>query len=427
MDRGILKRAVATSAGIAVGAAMLAGCGQREGGETAAPTATVDSSPATGEIVVWAAENEGQTLEALAETFQEENPDVTVTITPITFDDLPRKIDTAVAGGEVPDIVQPSTGLQTFVTNGAIAPVPADLVDTSIYFDGALDAATFDDVLYGVPWYVTVQSYYFREDIAEEAGLEAPTTWDEAVEFAGAMQEEGVDIGNAQFTTGVGAWQTVLPLIFQAGGNVVDDEGNFVLDSPEVVEALDHYQRFFREGVADPTYTITAAGEVEADLADGRVGSYTTGSYSYGIALDALDGDESKIGVSPLPAGPESNAGYLGGSTLSVMEGAENADAAWKFIRYATTVEAEQQAYDVSGVLPAARDSWNSGPLADSAEGQAFAAQLEESVPAPKVLTWTEVRDVIAEYAEQVAREVITPEEAAAAIQDEAERIGTGE
>ena len=87
-----------------------------------------------------------------------------------------------------------------------------------------------------------------------------------------------------------------------------------------------------------------------------------TGSYSYEFALSALGGDESKLGVAVLPAGPESGAGYLGGSGLAVLADAPNKDAAWKFVRYATSAEGEQAAFTVSGVLPAARAAWESGP-----------------------------------------------------------------
>lgn len=75
--------------------------------------AAIDNSPATGKIQVWAFSNEGEALEAIATDFEAENPGTDVVITPVPNEELPRKVDAAVATGNVPDIVQPSTSSAT--------------------------------------------------------------------------------------------------------------------------------------------------------------------------------------------------------------------------------------------------------------------------------------------------------------------------
>ncbi|SCL29267.1 carbohydrate ABC transporter substrate-binding protein, CUT1 family [Micromonospora pallida] len=386
----------------------------------------IDDSPATGKITIWAAANEGKALSALAEEFKKTNPDVTITVTPVSFDELPRKIDTAIASGQVPDIIQPSTGLQSFVAAKGIAPVPKGVVDNSEFFDAAVEAVTFDGVQYAVPWYVTVQSFYYRADLAQRAGVKAPTTWAEALTFGKALQSAGAANGTYIGPRGTIAWQTILPMIYQSGGTVVKD-GKFTFDTPEVVRALDHYQAFFRDRISNPQTAYTAPGEMEASFANGTVGSYLTGSYSYDLALDALGGDPSKLAVATLPAGPATGAGYLGGSGLAVMADSDNQETAWKFLRHVSSPESQDAAYQVAGVLPAARAPWTSGAVAKSPTAKTFAAQLEQSIPLPRVLTWTEIRDLLATYAERLARGVTTPQDAAAAIQAEAEKIGTGQ
>lgn len=420
------RRATVTAVAVAATALVLTGCGRTDsGGPVAAPDA-IDDSPATGEVTIWAAENEGNALTALAEEFQKDNPDVTITVTPVSFDELPRKVDTAIASGQVPEILQPSTGLQSFVAAGGIAPVPDDLVDYDQFFDVAVDAVTFDELPYAVPWYVTVQSFFYRADLAEAAGVEAPTTWEDSLEFGKALTAAGAGSGTWYPATGVGAWQSILPLIYQAGGDITVD-GEFTLDTPEVIDALTQYQRFFTDGISNVEANYPGPGEILGAFANGEVGSFVLGSWAYEFGLDALGGDTSKIGVVELPAGPAGGQGYLGGSGLAVMEDAKNKEAAWKFIRFLSTEAGAQTTYDVAGVLPSVESAWDSGALAESPTAPIFAAQLEEAVPLPKLLTWTEIRDMISTYAEQLAREVITPEEAAAAMQAAAEDIGTGE
>lgn len=420
------RRATVTAAAVAATALILTGCGRTESGSPIAVPDAIDDAPATGEVTIWAAENEGKALSALAEEFKKDNPDVIITVTPVSFDELPRKVDTAIASGQVPEILQPSTGLQSFVAAGGIAPVPESLVDYDQFFDVAVDAVTFDDVSYAVPWYVTVQSFFYRADLAKTAGIEAPTTWEESLEFGKALTDGGSANGTWYAATGVSAWQSILPLIYQAGGDVAVD-GEFTLDTPEVIDALTQYQAFFTEGISSPEANYPSAGDILGAFANGEVGSFVQGSWAYEYGLDALGGDASKIGVVSLPAGSAGGQGYLGGSGLAVMEDAKNKDAAWKFIRFVSAEAGAQTTYDVAGVLPANRAAWDTGSLAESPNAPIFAAQLEESVPLPKLLTWTEVRDMISTYAEQLARNVITPEEAAAAMQADAEDIGTGE
>lgn len=422
------RRRVTAGLAVAViaGSLVLSGCGRTTDAGPTAATAEVDDSPATGDLTVWAFTNQAAAMEKIAANFQDENPDVSVTVTSVPVDELPRKLETAIASGQVPDIIMPSTGLQTYVASGGIAPVPEGLLDWDEFFPGAVAATTFDDTIYAMPWYVTVSAFYYRTDLAEAAGLSAPETWEDVAEFATAMNDtQGTQIGYYEPPNATGAWQTIVNYLYQSGAEIiVDDEFNF--DTPEVVEALEFYQSFFVDGLTDATRVQTAVGEVEAWFADGQVGSYMTGSFSYDVALEALGGDASLLGLAPLPAGPAGSDGYLGGSALAVMEDAKNADAAWKLLRFASTAESQQITFEVGGVLPAGRAAWETGVLADSVEGEAFAAQLENSVPLPAVANWTRVRDVIATYAEQLAREVITPEEAAASIQNEAAAIGTG-
>ena len=161
-------RLLAVSSGVLAASLLLAGCGRGDGGT--GPTTdgpTIDNSPATGEINIWAFGAEGAALEAIAADFEAENPDADVIITPVPNDELPRKVDTALATGNVPDILQPSTALPTYVGTGGFATVPNGVFDEDAFFPGAVEAGQVDGEQYAVPWYVNVQSLFYRTDLAE--------------------------------------------------------------------------------------------------------------------------------------------------------------------------------------------------------------------------------------------------------------------
>ncbi|WP_158564092.1 sugar ABC transporter substrate-binding protein [Jiangella anatolica] len=413
--------------------AVVAGCGRSadtsgtSGGEPAAQA--IDDSPATGEIQVWAFGSEGEALETIAADFEVENPDADVVITPVPNDELPRKVDAALATGNVPDIVQPSTALPTYVATGGLAEVPDGVMDPAGFFPAAVDAGAVDGVQYAVPWYVTVQALYFRTDLVEAAGVEPPEAWEDMAAFSQAVGSEGAEFGYAAPFDPSGSWNLILPLIYQHGGAVVDD-GEFRLDTAEVVEALTTYQDLFTSGAASTEWAPTQLGETESAVADGRIGSYTSGSFAYGFlkqTAEAAGFDPALIGIAPLPGGPAGNSSYLGGSGLSVFEEAPNADGAWKFIRYLTQPEVQAAFFEAAGVLPAATAAWDESPLTADPQLDVFRSSLEIALAPPTITTWLEVRTMMSEIGEQLARGAISPEDAAAQLQQQAESIGTGQ
>lgn len=71
--------------------------------DSANDVSVLSDGPATGDITVWAMGTEAEQLPALADAFEAANPDASVTITAIPWDDAPTKISTAIASGQTPD------------------------------------------------------------------------------------------------------------------------------------------------------------------------------------------------------------------------------------------------------------------------------------------------------------------------------------
>ncbi|MBE1592117.1 extracellular solute-binding protein [Nonomuraea angiospora] len=409
--------------------ALATGCGRPAdvGGQGSAPT-TVDSSPATGKIQVWAFANEGEALEAIATDFEAANPGTDVVITPVPNAELPRKVDTAVATGNVPDIVQPSTALPTLVSTGGLAPVPAGVMDDAQFFPGAVEAGTVNGTRYAVPWYVTVQGLYYRTDLVKAAGVKPPATWGDVLGFGKALKSRGVKVGYAAPFTPEDSWQLLLPLIYQEGGSVLKGDA-FTFDTPQVITAFTTYQKLFTSGAATTDYAPTQPGETETDVVKGDVGAATSGSFFYGYlrqTAKANGTDPDLIGVAALPAGSDNNDSYLGGSGLSVFKEAPNAAGAWKFIRYLTQPKVQAKFYTTAGVLPAATAAWQNEPLSADPALTTFRKALQTARATPPIVTWTEIRKAMSEYGEQLARGKITPEQAATQLQQRAASIGIG-
>ncbi|MET0909399.1 MAG: sugar ABC transporter substrate-binding protein [Ilumatobacteraceae bacterium] len=380
------------------------------------------TSAPEGDISVWAMGTEGDNLGVLADAFMEEFPDVSVEVTAVPWDAAHDRLVTAIAGGDVPDVSMiGTTWMGEFATMGGLAPTP-DSIDPAAFFEGAWDTTVVDGTSYGVPWYVETRLVYYRTDLAEEGGVtEAPATWEELTGLAQATVDGGAEFGISLQPGGIGAWQTFMPFFWQAGGEIVDEDINFTLDSEACVEAMTFYDSFFEEGLAQPTVSDVP---VEAQFADGTVGSFISGPWMIGIVTDA-GADPETWAVAHQPTAV-SGTSFVGGSNLAVFEQSDNQEAAWAFIEYLSRPDVQVAWYETVSDLPSVQSAWDDEALAGDELLAAFGEQLDDAKAPPAIPTWEEVASAIDSQIEQVTVGDAAPEDGCAAMQEEAESIGTG-
>ena len=406
---------------LAVLALALAGC---NGEETPGEEPETDPDAVSGSLTVWGMGAEGEAMSMLADMFMEEYADVSVEVTPIPWDIAHDRLITSVAGGQTPDITQlGTTWMGEFASIDALDPTP-DSIDAGAFFEGPWDTTVVEGTSYGVPWYVETRLLYYRTDIAEQAGItEPPGDWDELKEMARAMQEEGGSANGISLGLGSGSWQQYLPFVWSNGGEVMNEQGEFTLDDPANVEALEYYASFFEEGLtsAQPEgFDITPA------FVQGTFPMFFSGPWH--MALIAETGGEDIEGlwtVAPMPA-RESATSFVGGSNLVVFRDSDNRDAAWAFLDFVSRPEAQSAWYQEVGALPAVQDAWDTGELAEDEHLATFGEQLQDAQAPPPIPTWEEVASAIDDQIERAAVGGVPPEEAAAAMQSSAESIGTG-
>jgi multiple sugar transport system substrate-binding protein len=395
------------------------------GGETGAPgsSGAASGGAVSGDLQVWAMGNEGELLSSMADKFMEENPDVNVEVTPIAWDQAVTRLQTAIGGGQTPCVSQMGTDMMgQFVATGAIDPV-GEGIDPSAFFEGAWNSNVVDGTAYGVPWYVETRVLYERTDIAEKGGVtEPPATWDDLTATAKAMKEQG----GADWGIGLGTknYQEYVPFLWSNGGDIMNDAGEFTLDSPEAVEALTYYDSFFEDGLApsevpegtDPTQTFVS----------GTTPMMFSGPWHMGLITDAGGADiEGKWGVSTIPAN-DSATSFVGGANLVVYTDCDNKDAAWAFVNFLTRPDTQVAWYEQATVLPAVQEAWTDPKLADDPNVAVFGEQLKDGKTPPAISTWSEIANAINDQLERMTVGNATPEEAAKAMQEAATSIGTG-
>ena len=408
----------------------LAACGRSEDDGQAEEAEAIDEGAPTGTVEVWAMGTEGEELGPFVEAFEAENTDVDVKVTPVPWENAHDKIATAIASGETPDAtLVGTTWMGEFAKLGGLDPVPPDLVDTDSFFEGAYDSTVVDDTEYGVPWYVETRVLFYRKDLAEKAGWDAPPkTWDELTQFASDLGDQpGVEIPFYVQPGQTGSWQTAIPFAWTAGAEMTNEDGTeYTLDSDAMAQGLEYYKSLFDDGLS--TTSLLQPGEIENQFAQGTTASFISGPWHIGLVKD-MGATDDQIGVAPLPSVDDSSemgTSFVGGGNLAVFKESDNRDAAWKLVQWLSEADVQTEWYETMSDLPAVEASWDSGPLAEDPLLSVFGEQLTSTNSPPPVPTWEQVAEVIDRSIEQVVNGKMSVEDAMADMQSQAQAIGTG-
>ena len=115
--------------------------------------------------------------EQLAQRYMEENPNVVIEFTPISWEEGPRKLDVALIAGEGPDVMYGYPALfGRMLSLDVLAPVDSKLEmmgaeDVADYFPAAIDFTSVEGQHWAFPWYYNAEGEWaINVSLAEEAG-----------------------------------------------------------------------------------------------------------------------------------------------------------------------------------------------------------------------------------------------------------------
>jgi len=218
-----------------------------------------------------------------------------------------------------------------------------------------------DGKLYGIPWNVdVVLAAASRFDLVQEAGLGFPGTTDELLAVLKAVNKKDRSAGFA--TDNHYGW-TFPPYLYAYGGSVFADAPDNLLpmlDSPEAVAAADYFAHLLRDYGPSGVISYTTDQTVQS-LKSGRTNFSTIGqSYvsQIGDAASSKTVDTSAFGL--VPQGPKGRFPGVAVHALGIPVGSKNKDAAWEFIKWATSKEIALRAVQAGYGSPARRSALTS-------------------------------------------------------------------
>jgi multiple sugar transport system substrate-binding protein len=302
----------------------------------------------------------------------------------------------------------------------------------SKFLQGPVESNTYEDKVYGVPWFTDAGLLYYRKDLLEKAGFSGPpATWNDLKEQANKiMQDEGTKFGFVfQGAEYEGGTVNGLEYINSHGGQVLDpnDASKVVIDSPESVAGLQTEYSMVTDGVSPQAVSTYAEPECEAPFLGGDAVFCRNWPYMYSLAGTGDFIKPELIDIAPLPAGEggESVSG-LGGWNffINAFADTEAQDAAWEFVQYMTAPE-QQKFYALGGsYLPTLTALYDDPEIKENVPTVRLGAgALKNTVPRPVSPVYSDMSLKMSEEFNASLGGDTDPQQAISSLQSELQSI----
>lgn len=271
----------------AVMLAALTACGGNASSPAAASAAAGASQPVSAErqkIEFWyhsANESANAAYESLMQQLNEAQEEYEFVYTGFSSKDFPDKLNMAIATDTMPDVI--STGFSN-VTNWTAQDA---LIDLTEYFEqfaekDYIDASLIDSLrdmgngkLYGVPYNYNQDMLWYNTQLFAENGIDAPPSTQ--AEFL-QMCEQYADPDNGRYffsLRGVKPGDNLIGWLFTYtdglgyDGSYFDENGECILDRPEMIEALEAYASIYKNGWVSGNSVSNNYNEMVAEFGAG--------------------------------------------------------------------------------------------------------------------------------------------------------------
>jgi multiple sugar transport system substrate-binding protein len=231
------------------------------------------------------------------------------------------------------------------------------------YLPRALSTVTVNGVLTEIPIVTEHEVLYYRKDLFQQAGLTVPKTLEEMQQDAAKLTVPGKQFGFVARGMQAAAVTQISSFLYSEGGDWYDKATHkATLATPQAITAFSLYGKLLHDYGPPGTLNMSWPQAV-AIFAQGKAAMYTDADSIYSNVLDPAKSQVAdKTGIAPFPAGSNGSVPYsICSWGLSISANAPHKDAAWEFVKWATSKETALKIQG-DGAVPGARASLYENP-----------------------------------------------------------------
>lgn len=272
---------------------VLSACGGSTSADSAGPATITFVAPQYSDVT-------GAYWEDLIDSFEAENPDIEVELRMINWSDIGQSVNTLIATGEAPDLLNIDTFAQ-YAEDDLLLPadelLPAEVLDDMV--PALRSNGEYEGTAYGVPLLASARALFYNEAIFEELGIASPpTTWEEFRAVAKQIEEAGyvgygLPLGAPEAQGEFSVW------LWNNGGDWKSGD-EWTIDSPEAVETLEFISALATEdGVTQVNPASTNRDDLWKVFGQGDIGMVHGSNFLPTIL--AGQGSTVEFGIAPTP------------------------------------------------------------------------------------------------------------------------------
>ncbi|MEW5938051.1 MAG: sugar ABC transporter substrate-binding protein [Chloroflexota bacterium] len=346
----------------------------------------------------------------LVDAFRAAHPEIEAELIHIPGQsDYRKRLAADLAAGAPADVVLINyRRYAAFASAGALEPLGpylerSTLIKESDFYPESVAPFKWKGELMCIPQNISSLVVYYNKDLFDAAGVDYPKegwTWDDFLAAAQALTVDSNGDGQPdQFGAGLEpSLVRLAPFIWQAGGEIVDDESDpttLMLDTNAAFEAAEFFFGLQTVHHVVPNAEQEASEDSESRFVNGRLAMFFNsrrGVPTYRESA-AFDWD-----VAALPQNKQ-QAGILHADAYCLPSASKNKEAAWVFIEFANSVEGQTIVAASGRTVPSLIAVANSPAFLDPNAKPANSRVFLDTIPFVRALPvhplWPDIEEVV--------------------------------
>lgn len=436
-----------------IGILLLSACSSQTTSSTASPSTATNATAAaaqkpeeiTGEISFWSWSPDDNVWQPLIKAFNEKYPKIKVNYVRTPSADYDKKIQVAIQGGEVPDVMAFSNGPMIKNYSPILEPL-APLAEKSLGKDWQklfkatpLESAKKNDFK-TIPTGVAVTPFLsYDVDLFKKVGAEPPKTYDELKQVVKKFEDAKIPgiiprlgFAGGKSTTVTDVFYTLVNQI--APGKLYEaDAGKAKFTDPVFIQATNAFKQFYTDHIFQDGNLTTKFDPDLRDMYEQKrqlpmilVGAWIMTDVSN---KESLKMGDRTFGLVPMPtiAGGKTSVLINGDVPLGISKDSKNKEAAWRFVEFMATGEYQNILSKALQFLPVKEGlSMDKANLKTDIEKQSVDVilnALTKDVGGIRFLDNAPIEQALFLNLQKVASGTATPEQAMAEVQKASDTV----
>lgn len=347
------KKLLSIVLGVSLLASVFSGCGASKEASTGSKSTNKEVTLTYG---IWD-KNQEASMRQIADAFEKSHPNIKVKIELTPYKQYWTKLETAAAGGTLPDVFwMNGPHIAQYANGKMLMPLgekfKKDNFDTTVFPESLINLYSIKGEKYGMPKDWDTTALWYNKKIFDDAKIPYPDdTWDwnKLREVAKKLTDKSKGIYGiaAPQEDQQGFYNTAL----QTGGFIIsDDRKTSGYDKPETIEGIQCWIDLIKDG-SSPTVAQMEDTQPSNLFESGKLAMVFQGSWMISeFAKNEYTKDKTDCVVMPKM---KKRAAVIHGLSNVIYSKTKNADASWEFVKFLGGKEANEIQAKGGAAIPA--------------------------------------------------------------------------